>query len=125
MSKQTNATVSNILCTIDRALNSFGACVVQLRGIARAEGVDTTDRKATSAWLTPHVAAHYGLEKLSRESEAANQYRHRLTKAIVGDTTPKLVAKKVSVPRALQQQVAALLQQYDAATIREALKRAA
>jgi AraC-like DNA-binding protein len=122
---KTNATVSNLLCAIDRALNSFGECVVQLRTIARTEGVDTTDRKATSAWLTPHIAAHYGLEKLSRESEAANQYRHRVAKAIVGDSAPQRVAPKVAVPRALQQQVAALLQQYDAATIREALKRAA
>ena len=124
MTKQTNATISNILCTIDRALNSFGACVVQLRGIARAEGVDTTDRKATSAWLTPHVAAHYGLEKLSRDSEAANQYRHRLAKAIVGDSAPQRVAPKVRVPRDLQASINALLAQYDAALIREAIKRA-
>lgn len=124
MSKTTN-TISNILCTIDRALNSFGACVVQLRGIAQSEGVDTSDRKAVSAWLTPHVAAHYGLTKLSRESEAANQYRHRLTKAIVGNSAPAKVKPTVRVPRELAAVMAQLVAQYDAATIREALKRAA
>lgn len=120
-----NTVISNIFCTIDRSLNTFGQCVVQLRGIAQKEGTDTTDRKAVSAFLTPHVAAHYGLTKLSRESEAANQYRHRLAKAIVGDSAPQRVAKQVRVPRELAAVMAQLVAQYDVATLREALKRVA
>ena len=127
MSKQANVNtaISNIFCTIDRSLNAFGDAVVQLRAIARKEGVDTTDRKAVSAFLTPHVAAHYGLEKLGRESEAANQYRHRLAKAVVGDSAPQRVAAKVRVPRELASTIEQLVSQYGAAAIREALKRAA
>lgn len=125
MSKNINATISNIFCTIDRALNTFGACVVELRTIAQRAGVDTTDRKAVSAFLTPHVAAHYGHESLSRETNTANVYRTRLTKAIVGDSAPQRVAKQVRVPRELAAVMAQLVAQYDVATLREALKRAA
>ena len=121
----TTAAISALFCRIDRTLNTFGECVVELRGIARTAKVDITDRKAVSSFLTPHVAAHYGHESLSRDTEAANKYRTRLTKAIVGDSAPQRVAAKVAVPRALQAQVAQLLQQYDMATLREALKRAA
>ena len=119
-----NATISSIFCAIDRALNTFGQCVVQLRGIAQRDGVDITSKADVSKWLTPHVAAHYGLTKLGRDTEAANQYRQRLTKAIVGDSAPQRVAKPVRVPRELAALMAQLAAQYGKDVVREALKRA-
>lgn len=112
-----------------------GVCAY-LRERARAEGIDTNDTDAVRAWLWPEVAAVRGCAvrcsaevkadaDAMRAYNAAKAWASRSAKEITGATAPQRVAKPVRVPRELAAVMAQLVAQYDVATLREALKRAA
>jgi hypothetical protein len=128
------STINKLIVASLRAAGTYQQHIADLAAELHRTGVDLTDRDSVRAALLPGVCDVYrkshGIgedNKLTREMDAPRQALSRLIKAVqnvAGVVNHKATVQK-RVPRELQAQVNALLQAYDAALIREAIKRAA
>lgn len=124
-------TIVSIIKTAEGKRASFNECIEQLRNeLPRAIRNDVVQVRAA---IKPAIAKLYniapnedGTVTLTREHGAARQLVSRYAMLVVrlgGESSPREVAKQ-RVPRECATAVAALVEQFGAKAVREALRRA-
>lgn len=123
MNKQALTIVRNAIKTAAQ----YAQHIEHLRAEAQRDGV-LTDGKTLRDWLRPMVAVAYGYAadtQFTRDMPSAPRVAlSRMAKAVMGEQLAQRETKQVRIPRDLSAQVKQLLQTYDAALIRAALKAA-